>query len=72
MFVFTVYWLFEILSPLPIEEWSTVTLAYDNMCSLDSMKVAQKPLPMEPPYDQMWLSIQKVRMHVHSRHVCYS
>ena len=24
-------------------------LAFDNMCQLDSMKVAQKPLPMEPP-----------------------
>ena len=54
------YWLFEILSQLPKEKWSDVTLAYDNMCQLDSMKVAQKPLPMEPPYDQMWLSIQKV------------
>lgn len=60
IFIFTQYWLFEILSQIPTEKWSDDTLAYDNMCSLDSMKVAQKPLPMEPPYDQMWLSIQKV------------
>ena len=60
VFIFTIYWLFETLSKLPVEEWKNIIVAYDNMCQLDSLKVAQKPLPLEPPYDQMWLTIQKV------------
>ena len=54
------YWLFEILSQVPQEKWQETIIAYDNMCQLDALKVARKPLPLEPPYDQMWLSIQKV------------
>ena len=60
VFVFTLFWLFEILSQVPSEKWHKIILAYDNMCQLDSLKVAKKPLPLEPPYDQMWLTIQKV------------
>ena len=60
VFVFTLYWLFEILSQIPSSKWSEIVLAYDNMCQLDSIKVAKKPLPLQPPYDQMWLTIQKV------------
>ena len=62
VFIFIIYWLFETLNKLPVEEWSNIIVAYDNMCQLDSLKVAQKPLPLEPPYDQMWLTIQKVYM----------
>ena len=58
------YWLFETLSKLPVEEWKNVIVAYDNMCQLDSLKVAQRPLPLEQPYDQMWLTIQKVLVSV--------
>lgn len=69
VFIFTLYWLFEILSQLPTEKWGDIMLSYDNMCSLDSLKVAQKPLPLQTPYDEMWLSIQKVCIlcviHVH-------
>ena len=36
------------------------------MCQLDSLKVGKKTLPLEPPYDQMWLTIQKVII----QHVC--
>ena len=61
VFVSTLHWLFEILSKVSVEKWPEVILAYDNMCQLDSLKVAKKPLPLEPPYDQMWLTIQKVQ-----------
>jgi len=58
--MFTIYWLYEILSQRPMEEWSNIILAYDNMCQLDGLKVARNPLPIDPPYDQMWLKIKKV------------
>jgi len=60
VFRLTLHWLFEILSPLPQEKWSEVIPAYDNMCQLNGLKAAQKPLPLEPPFDKMWHSIEKV------------
>ena len=64
VFIFTLHWLFETLNQVPAEKWGEIILAYDNMCQLDSLKVAQRPLPLQPPYDRMWLSIQKVHMLV--------
>ena len=37
-------------------------IGYDNMCHLDALKVAWKPLPIPPPYNEMWLSVTKVCM----------
>ena len=37
-----------------------VTLAYDNMCNLDRMKVAQQPLPFPSPFDKLWLNVVKI------------
>lgn len=37
-----------------------ITLAYDNMCNLDKMKIARKPLPLSPPYDMLWLNVHKI------------
>ena len=36
------------------------------MCHLDSMRVAQNPLPLPEPYDKLWLSVTKVQ-HVSLR-----
>ena len=30
------------------------------MCHLDGMKVAKSPLILPPPYDEMWLKVEKV------------
>ena len=38
------------------------------MCHLDSMRVAQNPLPLPEPYDKLWLSVTKVQ-HVDSMRV---
>ena len=37
-----------------------ITLAYDNMCNLDRLRVSKQPLPLEPPLDQAWHNIEKV------------
>ena len=37
-----------------------ITLAYDNMCNLDKMRIARKPLPLPPPFDMLWLNVNKI------------
>lgn len=37
-----------------------VILAYDNMCNLARLKVAQSPLPFPPPLDHMWHNVHKI------------
>ena len=37
-----------------------VTLAYDNICNVEKLKVAQTPLPLPSPFDKMWLGVKKV------------
>lgn len=37
------------------------------MCNLDKMLVAWKRLPLEQPYDEIWLSINKVTDCLHLR-----
>ena len=39
---------------------SGVTLAYDNMCNVCKLKVARKPLPLPPPFDEIWLNVEKM------------
>ena len=36
-----------------------VTLAYD-MCNVQRLQVAQKPLPLPSPFDRLWLEIKKI------------
>ena len=56
------------------EEWDDFFLAYDNMCNLDRLKAVQKPLPLPPPFKNIWLKINKVidRLHIrnHKRPEC--
>ena len=37
-----------------------ITLAYDNMCNLDKMKISKKPLPLPSPFDSLWLNVNKI------------
>ena len=60
VFLVIIAWLFEILKDIPVEEWEEIVLSYDNMCHVNSMKVAQSPLPLPEPYDTMWIKITKV------------
>lgn len=51
----------------PVEVWHNVILAYDNMCHLDSLRVAAKELPLPHPYSEMWLRITKIIDSLHIR-----
>ena len=37
-----------------------VVLAYDNMCNLCRLRVAKSPLPLPPPLDKIWESVDKI------------
>lgn len=54
VFLIIVQWL------LTLPNVSNVTLAYDNMCNLAKLKVAQELLPFSPPLDRLWLDIKKI------------
>ena len=68
MFFILLQWLLSIVKPTG--ELPKVTLAYDNICNIDRMKVAQNPLPFPTPLDRLWLDIEKVIDSFHlSNHV---
>ena len=60
VFLIVIHWLFETLKSIPVEKWPSVLLAYDNMCHLDSLRASRQPLPLPPPFNEMWLKITKV------------
>ena len=37
-----------------------ITLAYDNMCNIERMKITKKPLPLPAPYDKLWSRVHKI------------
>ena len=47
-----------------------VVLAYDNMCNLCRLRVAKSPLPLPPPLDKIWESVDKIidefRIHLNN------
>ena len=67
VFIITLQWLFHVLKDRPESEWKNVILCYDNMCHLDGMRVAQMPLPLEPPWNNMWTSVTKIIDSLHIR-----
>ena len=60
VFVIVVELLYEVLQHLPEDKWEQLVIAYDNMCHLNSLRAAQSPLLLPPPYDQMWIRVTKI------------
>ena len=58
MFLIVLQWLFALLKSS--QHIPQVTLAYDNMCNLARLKVAQRPLPLPPPLDLSWSKVEKI------------
>ena len=56
VFFILLHWLATLSKP-PDEK---ITLAYDNMCNLDRLRVAQRVLPLPPPMDSAWLNLEKI------------
>ena len=60
VFTIVLVWLMTVVENMPREEWAKIVIGYDNMCHLDALKVAKNPLPLPPPYNEMWLAVTKV------------
>lgn len=56
VFFIILQWLLSMINPLK----PNVTLAYDNICNLDRMKVAKHPLPLPKPLDTIWIDVTKI------------
>lgn len=52
-------------SHLSREERKKKILSYDNMCHLDNLKVAKKPLPLPGYFEHLWMDIQKIIDSLH-------
>lgn len=63
----TIQYLLTRLKDIPAEKWEEFILSYDNMCNLDKLRVARKPLPLPEPYDKMWLKVRKIVDRLHMR-----
>lgn len=76
VFVFLLAWLYLTVRDIPVTSWGKLWLAYDNMCALVKLRAAQSPLPLPPPYNQMWNKINKVidGLHIknHTEHTCHT
>lgn len=64
VFLIVITWLYETLSKIEFDKWTSVILAYDNMCHLDGLRAARCPLPLPKPYDSMWTAITKVIVNI--------
>ena len=65
VFVIVISWLLDVLKEREESKWKEVILCYDNMCHLDALKVAQKDLPLDAPYDKMWKKVTKIIDSLH-------
>ena len=50
LFLLTLTWLIAAFGAKKRDEWKEVTVAYDNMCHLDNLKIAKKELPLPGSY----------------------
>ena len=63
VFIFLINCLLKIVEGVPPEQWSTMYIAYNNMCNLDRLTVAKNPLPLPAPLCNIWGeggSVQKI------------
>ena len=67
VFLITIQYLLQQLMDMPEEQWEDFILSCDNMCNLDKLRVAKKPLPLPEPYDKIWLKVRKIVDRLHMR-----
>lgn len=50
--------------------WKTLTIAYDNMCQLNNLRVARQPLPLPDELKFIWMDVNKVIDYFHIKNHC--
>ena len=60
VFLLVLNWLISAFGGKTREERKPITVAYDNMCHLDNLKVARKPLPLPGDLAHIWMDVNKI------------
>jgi hypothetical protein len=70
VFLIIINWLLAICREAKASVLPRIVLAYDNMCNLCRLRITKSPLPLPPPLDQLWESVDKIIDKFHlSNHV---
>ena len=67
VFLLVLSWLVAAFGKETREKWRSITLSYDNMCHLDNLKVAKRPLPLPGDLQFIWQDIGKIIDTLHIR-----
>ena len=65
VFFIVLVWMLAAFKRTSREERQQKILSYDNMCHLDNLKMAKKPLPLPVDWQHVWLDITKIIDSVH-------
>ena len=65
VFLLVLTWLIAAFGKKSREEWKKVTVSYDNMCHLNNLKVARRPLPLPGNLAHIWLDVNKIIDDLH-------
>ena len=61
MFLILLQWLLSLVKTLGgPSNLPAITVAYDNICNVEKMKIARKPLPLPPPCNKLWMNVKKI------------
>ena len=59
VFLILLQWLLSLVKTLGgPSNLPAITVAYDNICNIEKMRIARKPLPLPPPYNKLY--VQKI------------
>ena len=65
VFLMVIRRLYSLLQQIEPSQWKNVIVCYDNMCHLDCLRAAQRPLPLPHPYNTMWQEVTKIIDSLH-------
>ena len=65
VFLIVLMWMVSAFKDLTREERKSKILSYDNMCHLDSLRVARNPLPLPGDLKYIWSDIRKIIDSLH-------
>ena len=57
-------WLFSLIENSNVKP-ENMYLAYDNMCNICRLKTSQRQLPLDPPFQEAWLHLNKIIDSLH-------
>ena len=60
VFLILISWLYLVVKDMPVSQWRSIWLAYDNMCQLVKCKASSHLLPLPSPFNKMWHNVNKI------------